>query len=206
MFYILVLEMSSIQIITAEDLRRLRKRFGLTQRELAERAGVSQSLIARIENKTVDPRLSTVGRLIEAITSVQKEKITARDVMHSPVITIEASDVVRRAVDLMKKYAISQLPVLSGDKVVGSIQESTLINRLSKSGTVNRLFSSPVYNIMDKPFATVDSTMDIDDVISLLSKGNPAVLVMEQKKMIGIITKIDVLPPTTHTNKEGRLT
>ena len=196
--------MSSIQLITAEDLRMLRKRFGLTQRELAARAGVSQSLIARIENKTVDPRLSTVRKIIDAITFVQKEKITARDVMHSPVITIDALDVVRDAVDLMKKHAISQLPVLQGDRVVGSIQESTLINRLSKSRDADRLFSGLVYNIMGRSFVTVEPDTDVDAVVSLLSKGNPAVLVMDQGKMIGIITKIDVLSPTTHTNKKMR--
>ena len=45
-------------IPSPEDIRRMRIRAGLTQKELAERAGVSQSLIARIERGSVDPRLS----------------------------------------------------------------------------------------------------------------------------------------------------
>jgi len=193
--------MSYVQLLTAEDLRQLRKRSGLTQKELAKRAGVSQSLIARIESKTVDPRLSTVSKIISAITSVQEEKRTARDVMHSPVITIEASEIVRNAVDLMKKYAISQLPVLKDERVVGSIQESTLINRLSRSRNADRLFSSSVYNIMDSPFATVEPDTNIDIVVNLLSKGNPAVLVMDLRRIVGIITKIDVLSPAMHVSK-----
>lgn len=193
--------MSYVQLLTAEDLRQLRKRSGLTQKELAKRAGVSQSLIARIESKTVDPRLSTVSKIISAITSVQEEKRTARDVMHSPVITIEASEIVRNAVDLMKKYAISQLPVLKDERVVGSIQESTLINRLSRSRNADRLFSSSVYNIMDSPFATVEPDTNIDVVVNLLSKGNPAVLVMDLRRIVGIITKIDVLSPAMHVSK-----
>lgn len=191
--------MSYVQLVSAEDLRQLRKRSGLTQKELAKRARVSQSLIARIENKTVDPRLSTVRKIIDAITSVQKEKRTAEDVMHSPVITIEASDSVRNAVNLMKEHGISQLPIMKDDRVVGSVQELTLINRLSRSRNPDRLFSSSVYNIMDTPFATVESDIDIDVVVNLLQKGNPAVLVMDMRRIVGIITKIDVLSPTVQT-------
>ncbi|MHA1431033.1 MAG: helix-turn-helix domain-containing protein, partial [Candidatus Freyarchaeota archaeon] len=51
---------------TPEDIKRLRKKVGLTQTELAEKAGVSQSLIARIESGSVDPRLSTLQRILNA--------------------------------------------------------------------------------------------------------------------------------------------
>jgi predicted transcriptional regulator len=187
--------MSSIQIITANDLRRLRKRYGLTQKALAQKSGVSQSLISRIENKTVDPRLSTIRKIFEAIIYLQNKEGTARDVMHSPVITITALESVQKAIDLMKKNAISQLPVLKGNKIIGSIRESTLINRFSKSKNTETFFSSSVYNIMDEPFITVEPSITVDGVVDLLLRGNPAIIVLEQKKIIGIITKIDVLSP-----------
>jgi predicted transcriptional regulator len=194
--------MASFQLITAEDIRRLRKQFRLTQKKLAEKAGVSQSLIARIENKTVDPRLSTIKKIIDALVFTKEEKITAQDIMHTPVISIEVLDTVRKAVNLMKTHAISQLPVLDGEKVVGSIQESILINRLSKSKDVRTFFSTSVYNIMDKPFNSVELDTDIDIVINILSKGNPSVLVINRKKIAGIITKIDVLNPNLKKNKK----
>jgi predicted transcriptional regulator len=192
--------MSSIQIITADDLRRLRKRHGLTQKALAKKSGVSQSLISRIENKTVDPRLSTIRKIFEAIIYLQNKEGTARDVMHSPVIVINALESVQKAIDLMKKNAISQLPVLKGNKIIGSIRESTLINRFSKSKNTETFFSSSVYNIMDEPFITVESNLTVDAVVDLLLKGNPAIIVLEQKKIIGIITKIDVLSPLKFSN------
>lgn len=192
--------MSSIQIITANDLRRLRKRYGLTQKTLAHKSGVSQSLISRIENKTVDPRLSTIRKIFEAIIFLQNKEGTARDVMHGPVITINALESVQKAIDLMKKNAISQLPVLKDDKIIGSIRESTLINRFSKSKNTETFFSSSVYNIMDEPFITVEPNITVDAVVDLLLKGNPAIIVLEQKKIIGIITKIDVLSPLKFKN------
>lgn len=192
--------MSSIQIITADDLRRLRKRYGLTQKALAQKSGVSQSLISRIENKTVDPRLSTIRKIFEAIIYLQNKEGTARDVMHGPVITINALESVQKAIDLMKNNAISQLPVLKDNKIIGSIRESTLINRFSKSKNTETFFSSSVYNIMDEPFITVEPNITVDAVVDLLLKGNPAIIVLEQKKIIGIITKIDVLSPLKFTN------
>jgi predicted transcriptional regulator len=46
-------------------VRYARRRAGLTQRALAERAGVPQPAIARIESGSVSPRLSTLLELIE---------------------------------------------------------------------------------------------------------------------------------------------
>lgn len=184
--------MASVKLITAEDIRRLRKMAGLTQKDLSKKARVSQSLIARIENNTVDPRLSTVKRIVEAIVTAQGEK-TAKDVMHGPVITVNITDTVRRAIELMKKHGISQIPVLKEGKVVGSVQESILVDRIVRSGNPERFFSTLIYDIMGEKFEAVDSTTNIMDILNLLSSGEPAILVLNQDKIVGIITKIDVL-------------
>jgi transcriptional regulator with XRE-family HTH domain len=50
----------------ARVLRQARRRAGLTQRELAEKAGVPQSQVAKIESGAVVPRVDTLDRLLEA--------------------------------------------------------------------------------------------------------------------------------------------
>jgi uncharacterized protein len=50
----------------ASLLRRARERSGLTQRALADRAGTSQSVVARIERGQSSPTVSTLNRLMEA--------------------------------------------------------------------------------------------------------------------------------------------
>ena len=50
----------------AELLRRARRRAALSQRELAQRTGISQPTIARIERGQADPRFDTVARLLAA--------------------------------------------------------------------------------------------------------------------------------------------
>jgi len=121
--------------------------------------------------------------------------------MHSPVITVDYMDQIRTAIELMKKHGISQMPVLRGDKIVGSIQEATLIDRIVKSSNPERLFSTPIYNVMEKKFETVDFNSSITDLLNLLSRGEPAVLVIDKEKPVGIVTKIDVLSSIVRLGK-----
>lgn len=51
---------------TGDLLRAARKRAGLTQRELATRAGVTQSVISAYESGRRQPSLPTLARLVEA--------------------------------------------------------------------------------------------------------------------------------------------
>lgn len=46
-------------------LRHARRRAGLTQRGLAAKTGIPQETIARIESGRVDPRVTTLDRLLE---------------------------------------------------------------------------------------------------------------------------------------------
>ncbi|MGV3711338.1 MAG: helix-turn-helix domain-containing protein [Gemmatimonas sp.] len=50
----------------ADLLRKARSRSGLTQRQLAERAGTTQSVVARIENGSARLLLQTLSELIAA--------------------------------------------------------------------------------------------------------------------------------------------
>lgn len=49
-----------------EALATARQRSQLSQRELAERAGTSQSVVARIENGQTTPTIETLERLVNA--------------------------------------------------------------------------------------------------------------------------------------------
>ena len=194
--------MASVKLVTAEDIRRLRKIFGLTQKELARRAGVSQSLIARIENKSIDPRLSTVKKILDVLIQI-KDKRTAADIMHSPVITVDVKDSIRAAVDLMKRHSISQMPVLRGNRIVGGIRESTIIDSIMRSGNPEKVFSGTVYSVMEKRFAMVNPSAALEDVVYLLSQGEPAILVVDSEKLVGIITKIDAISSAINLKKMG---
>src|SRR5262245_19287310 len=59
----------------AELLRQARARAGLSQRELARRAGTSQSVIARIEKRQTSPTWETLGRLLEAAGVILQTRV-----------------------------------------------------------------------------------------------------------------------------------
>ncbi|MHA2405163.1 MAG: CBS domain-containing protein [Candidatus Hermodarchaeia archaeon] len=194
--------MSLIKIATADEIRKYRKMLGLTQKQLASKSGLSQSLISRIENNDLDPRLSTIRKIVNALTLTKKSRIAA-DIMHSPVFTVEYNDTIKIAVNLMKKFGISQIPVLRRNKIIGSIREATVLNHITKNIDPDSLFSRLVYEIMDDKHAKVQPSTLLDHVIYLLSQGDPAVLVVDNEgTLLGIITKIDIISSAIEFEKE----
>jgi len=188
------------RLISPEDIRRMRKMRGLTQKELAKRAGVSQSLIARIERRTVDPRLSTLRKIVDALLA-EREGVVVEDIMSSPVITVDANESIREVVKLMQRKGISQLPVLRRGKVVGSIQESTILEHLALTREPEVVFNTPVGRIMEEPFPIVRGNSRIEEVIDLLFKGHPAVVIYNGGGLAGIVTKIDAISSAIRLEK-----
>jgi cystathionine beta-synthase len=129
---------------------------------------------------------------MNAIATAQEEK-KARDIMHTPVYTIMDNDSIRQAVEVMKATNISQMPVLRNGRVVGSIKESNIIQRMAYGYELEKIFDDPVQTIMDNEFVTVNESTNINEVITLLHHGQPAVLVVNEGKLVGIITKIDLI-------------
>lgn len=79
-----------MQIPTGEDIRAARLKKGLTQSELAEKAGVSQPLIARIESSDVDPTVDTLYGIVSALNGSSSE-VEQKDVKISmPSVLKEA--------------------------------------------------------------------------------------------------------------------
>jgi len=187
----------SADIFSPELLRRMRKAAGLTQKGLAQLSGVSQALISRIEAGSVDPRLSTIRKIISAIRACKSGRgaLPVSRIMHRSVIAIKASDPVYKAIDLMEKHDISQLPVTAGEgRIVGSIQEITVIKALTQSRlSADKILKGKIHSIMEEPFPMVSPETIIDEVVTLLMHGSPAVLVMKHNKAVGIVTKIDLI-------------
>jgi predicted transcriptional regulator len=93
----------------------MRKQLGLTQKDLAKLAGVSQSLIAKIESNRIDPAYSKVVQIVVALESqLNQSKKTVGQIMTSQIISIKPSDSVFHAIELMRSKDISQLPVFEG--------------------------------------------------------------------------------------------
>ena len=82
-------------IITIDELKKMRKKVGLTQTALAENAGVSQPLIARIESGDLNPTLSTINKIFDAIKNHEASGTRAKDIMTKRIISINKKDTIK---------------------------------------------------------------------------------------------------------------
>ena len=171
-----------------KDIKRIRSQIGLTQSELADKSGVSQSLIAKVESGLIDPGYSSVKKIFDTLDALQSENTsTAKDIMQKHIITVSSSSAVKSAVDKMRKSAVSQLPVVDDNQIVGLVTESDLLDAL----TGNKNFSS-ISEIMKDAPPMVAENASMKVIVHLL-KFYSIVVVVDKGKFKGVITKADVL-------------
>jgi predicted transcriptional regulator len=175
-----------IILVTGKLIRELRNEAGLSQAELARLAKISQAHVARIERGNVDPRLSTVNRILRILVTKDRRK-KCRGFMHSEIISFRPDDPVRDVVLMMKDRDISQFPVFRDGDLIGSVEEATIIRNMGR-----KLHLLQVRHIMDRPFPVIDARDPVEVAQGLLDF-HPAVLVAEKGKVRGIITKSDLL-------------
>jgi len=184
------------QLIDPKQLKRVRTQLGYTQAALASAAGVSQSVIAKLEAGTVDPTFGTLSAISRALNSgIVRTGKRAVDVMTAPVISVQDSAKLSECVAVMKKGSISQMPVFSGRKMVGTITESQIMTLVSESAEPATILEHSVKEHALPAFAVVGTDTPVEALLSVF-RFLPAVLVASGDEIVGIITKIDVLAGT----------
>lgn len=177
-----------------EEIRKERKRRHLTQSALAKKAKVSQALIARIEKHQVDLRTSTLRKIVEALMEdFQSRGSRAMDIAVHDVIVVNHDDTIEKAVKLMRRYGISQLPVLKNGSPIGAVEELELLKAFSMEKNIQKFYENKVESAISSIYPMVDPDTSITEVIDYLLKGHNAVLVTKEGRLEGIITKIDIL-------------
>ena len=176
-------------MLEVERIGKLRKQLDLTQKQLANLAGVSQSLIAKIESGKIDPAYSKVMQILSALENEQnKGKKTAQQIMSVGLASVSPSDHISDAIKLMKEKDISQLPVLEGGKCIGSLSESDIVELVAAHADLKKPL---VREVMKESFPVIPANSLVDVVASLL-KHYSAVLVEKDGRLSGIITKADL--------------
>lgn len=173
-------------VISGSYIKELRKKLGMSQWELGKKADVTQAHIAKIEAGKVDARLSTVNKIVTVLESNQS-KTQCKNFMTKNIISILPSDKVSKAIHIMRRHSISQLPVIQNNASVGSIKESTIIKNLDKNLTEKK-----VKDLMEDSFPIISSN-DTTEVVKSLLEFHQAVLIAEQSKLVGIMTKSNLL-------------
>ncbi|MBV8172293.1 MAG: pyridoxal-phosphate dependent enzyme, partial [Candidatus Eremiobacteraeota bacterium] len=107
-----------------------------------------------------------------------------------PLITLAPSDPVKRGIELMREFQISQIPVVEGGNMVGSINEVAVMQLVYDHADVAH---KPVKDVMARPFPVLDENGEIERAYKELSLGHGAVVVARKGSPVGVLTKMDII-------------
>ena len=178
---------------TLEDIAKRRRQLGLKQSELAKAAGVSQSLIAKLEAGTIDSSYTKVKTIFDVLERLEfKTKVQAEKILHNDVLSIQKDQPISEVVKIMKDHGYSQLPVFNGKQAVGSISEKAILHQILSGKDINQISKLPTEGIMEEAFPQINEDAPLSLITGLLQTYS-AVLVSKKGAVIGIITKADLL-------------
>ncbi len=119
---------------------------------------------------------------------------TARDVLErsgnpSP-ITVSEDVSITEAIGLMRLHGISQLPVTSGNKVLGILHEKRLLEAALEARTAT---THRAGEFADNNYCVVSPDTEVTVLSDLLRKVKIALMFNESNELAGIISRIDII-------------
>jgi cystathionine beta-synthase len=111
------------------------------------------------------------------------------------VVSVSPTDSIADAVELLRRYGISQTPVMENGQMVGSLTENLLLRHLASG---EPLASTVVHDLQGPPFSQLQADALAQEAYTLFSSGQSAVAVMTGDDLEGIVTKSDLLEFWAH--------
>ena len=140
--------------------------------------------VAKIFN---DDWMRERGFLDEEIT---KAIDVIKDHINQPLVVVRTEELVSHAIERMRKYKISQIPVIDISGFVGSVDESKLFELYVSDKNAG---DKPIREVMGKAYPMVKLGTAIEEVSKLFTRDNAAVLVDLGNGKHHIITKYDII-------------
>jgi cystathionine beta-synthase len=166
--------------------------------EVAREVDNAAALVVTILCDTGERYLSKVfndewmqeNQMLEAPRMTVQQLLERRSPSAPPLVSVAPAAAVRQALNLMSTWGVSQIPVIENGESLGGLIEGTLMTRaLAQPSLLDR----PVREVMESPFPEVDASSPTDRVGAMLTRESPAALVRKDGKVIGIVSRYDVL-------------
>jgi cystathionine beta-synthase len=131
-----------------------------------------------------------------------EEVLVAKGREMPPLVTVNAHDKVRQAVDRLKEFEISQAPVVREDGAdvsafVGSIRDRELLERIFRDPDA---LQADVAEVMAPPIPLLEWDEPVEAAFGELEHG-PAVLVTKAGQVLGVLTRSDLLDFLAHRRR-----
>ncbi len=119
---------------------------------------------------------------------------TAKDLiadrMELPLLKVNSGEPVHNAIAIMRKFDVSQLPVMEDSKFIGSLDDVNLLPALATDPTAR---DKAVSNYMQAPYPVVQLSDPISSIAKRIDEVNGAVLVDMGQGKYHIITRHDLV-------------
>jgi cystathionine beta-synthase len=108
----------------------------------------------------------------------------------SPLVTVYGEELLSHAIDKMRKFNISQIPVIKDGGFAGSVDDNKVYSMLIDSPELKDM---PISKFMDAPLPIVKEETKIEELSKLINKETPAVLVELNAGGHHIVTRHDLI-------------
>ena len=124
--------------------------------------------------------------------------LASKDEHLPPVVHLHPDETVAAAINLLKEYGVSQMPVFRDDvhdqatrqDVIGSVRDNALLDAALRNAGV---MAKPIVEVLQPPLPTVDVQAPVDEALGALASGAPAVMATDDGRSVGMLTRADVL-------------
>ncbi len=126
-----------------------------------------------------------------------------KEIMTKGVIFVDKDVDLKYVLKLMKKHSITKIPVVEDKKLIGVITDNIIAVKLgsirSKGVSTSRFHAS---SVIDKNVEILSPETDIENILKTVGEPGPTMLnVVEGERIIGVITKADLLPLVSSEKK-----
>lgn len=156
---------------------------------------MSQSFLAKIERGAVEPSYRNVAAILTALDGFVDEharEVTVGELATRSLVAVRRSTLVTEAAHVLRRHAISQVPVVEDGFVIGSLTDRVIVECLTDAERIARLPRLTVGEVLEAPFPQVDAGTP-SHVAAALLRHVPAVLVTRGGRLSGIVTQSDLL-------------
>ena len=126
------------------------------------------------------------------------------ELMSSNPATVESNSTVAEAAQIMKSEDVGLVPVVEGDRLVGTLTDRDIAIRVVAEGREPQ--STSVREVASSDVVTVDPQQGLDEALRLMAEHQVRRLpvVEEDGRLVGVVAQADVAQHA-HPSETGRL-
>ena len=128
------------------------------------------------------------GRLFDGLAKAVRQAVTAGEIMSSPARTVSPDETVAHALVACQRYGQSGILVASDERLEGVVGREDLDRAVGHG-----LSHAPVKGIMSSRVATCDEATPLAELQRLLAGGDERVAVVRDQRVVGVVTRSDLL-------------